>query len=385
MRRTVAGVLPEGWDGQLLKQVANVVRGSSPRPAGSPLLFDGDHLPWVTVADITRNDNRYLTSTKSKLTELGAESTRITHPGTLMLTNSGATLGVPKISKLKSGANDGIAMLLDLDGVDTEYLYYFLLSKTRYFREVLAPGVGQPNLNTEIIGDFPVPVPPLKEQHRIAKILSTWDEAIAITEKLLAKSEQQKKALMQQLLTGKKRLPGFEGEWDEVPLGDVVNIGKGKALSSKDLKCGPYPVVAGGKKSPYKHAIFTHENAITVSASGAYAGYVAYHAYKFWASDCSVVEASERTDIRFIGHLLRWNQNRIYALQSGGAQPHVYPKDLQLMRIYLPRIDEQIAIADVLNKTGFEAALLSEGVSRLNEEKKALRDCSEFCVTVISR
>ncbi|SFR50561.1 type I restriction enzyme, S subunit [Pseudidiomarina maritima] len=226
VHKTVAGVLPDEWRGSLIKHVCKVVRGSSPRPAGSPLYFNGNFLPWATVADLTCSDDMYLTSTKSMLTEAGSERTRITDPGTLMLTNSGATLGVPKISSIRCGANDGIAMLLDLDGIATEFAYYYLYSKTQYFRVVIAPGVGQPNLNTELIGDFPIPVPPLPEQKKIAQILSTWDKAITTTEQLLANSQQQKKALMHQLLTGKNRLLDnngvrFSGEWKTHKFGNL--------------------------------------------------------------------------------------------------------------------------------------------------------------------
>lgn len=227
VRKTIAGVLPDEWKGTLIKNICRVVRGSSPRPAGSPLFFDGNFLPWATVADLTNSDEMYLTSTKSMLTEAGAERTRITDPGTLMLTNSGATLGVPKISSIRCGANDGIAMLLELDGIETEYAYYYLASKTQYFRDVIAPGVGQPNLNTDLIGDFPIPMPPLAEQKKIAHILSTWDKAIATTELLLANSQQQKKALMQQLLTGEKRLAGFKQAWSKVKVSKMGSISSG--------------------------------------------------------------------------------------------------------------------------------------------------------------
>ena len=244
VHNTVAGILPTDWSASLLKNVCQVVRGSSPRPAGSPLYFNGDYLPWATVADLTCNDEMYLLSTKTMLTEAGAQRTRITEPGTLMLTNSGATLGVPKISKIRCGANDGIAMLLKLNGIATKFAYFYLSSKTQYFREILAPGVGQPNLNTEIIGDLGIPVPPLPEQRKIAQILSTWDRGIATTEKLIDASKQQKKALMQQLLTGKKRLvdpetgKAFEGEWEDTYLSNIASIKKGKALSAKNLVAG---------------------------------------------------------------------------------------------------------------------------------------------------
>lgn len=100
-------------------------------------------------------------------------------------------------------------------------------------------------------------------------------------------------------------------------------ITKGKALSSKDLIDGDYPVIAGGKSSP-NHSDFTHENVITVSASGAYAGYVAYHPYKLWASDCSVVTRKTISHICFIYRLMSYMRSKIYSLQSGGAQLMLY-------------------------------------------------------------
>lgn len=214
--------------------------------------------------------------------------------------------------------------------------------------------------------------PPLPEQTKIAQILSTWDKAIATTEKLIGNSQQQKKALMQSLLTGKKRLPGFEGEWVYSVLSDVTIIKKGKALSSRDLKQGLYPVIAGGKSSPYSHADFTHENVITVSASGAYAGYVAFYKYKIWASDCSVIQAKKNIAIEFIFQFLLLKQNEIYSLQSGGAQPHIYPKDLEALSVNVPPLPEQQKIAAVLTAADNEIELLQKKLAFLKQEKAAL-------------
>jgi len=222
-----------------------------------------------------------------------------------------------------------------------------------------------------------IPVPPLPEQNKIAQILSTWDKAITTTEQLLTNGQQQKKALMQQLLTGKKRLMDkngvrFSGEWRHGHLSDLGKITKGKALSSKDLIDGDYPVIAGGKSSPYNHRDYTHENVITVSASGAYAGYVAYHPYKLWASDCSVVMGKPNSNIGFIYQLMSHMQSKIYSLQSGGAQPHVYPKDLEVLRVSIPPIDEQKKIAAVLSTADQEISALQQKLDALKQEKKAL-------------
>lgn len=254
---------------------------------------------------------------------------------------------------------------------DDAFIYYALALRARHIA-MLAGKQAVPIINKSMFSDQPILTPPLPEQKKIAQILSTWDQAITATERLLENSQQRKKGLMQQLLTGKKRLPGFEGEWEEGHLKDITAISKGKALSSKDLEDGVFPVVAGGKTSPYTHKTYTHDHAITVSASGAYAGYVAYHEYKFWASDCSVVEATDRSVIEFLYHLMTWNQKRIYALQSGGAQPHVYPKDLHALRVLIPPKSEQKAIADVLTVAGREIGMLKSKIDFLRNEKKAL-------------
>ena len=236
----------------------------------------------------------------------------------------------------------------------------------------LQGGMAQKHLNVGAYQVLKIKLPPLSEQKKIAQILSIWDQAIATTERLLDLARLQKKALMQQLLTGKKRFPGFEGEWLAGHLSDIAKIGKGKALSSRDLLEGDYPVIAGGKTSPYSHRNFTHENAITVSASGAYAGYVSYHPYKIWASDCSVVTAKKNADTLFLFQLLTVLQNKIYSLQSGGAQPHIYPKDLESLKVAIPPLEEQKEIAAVLTTADQEIETLQSQLDGLKQEKKAL-------------
>ena len=255
----------------------------------------------------------------------------------------------------------------------------YVFQSNRFRQEVVRLGQGavRANIGQKDLSKVELPVPPRSEQKKIAQILSTWDKAITTTEQLLANSQQQKKALMQQLLTGKKRLLDdngvrFSGRWEHGVLSDLGKIAKGKALSSKDLIEGKYPVVAGGKVSPYNHNQYTHENVITVSASGAYAGYVAYHPYKLWASDCSVVVNKPTADISFIYQLMTYLQTRIYSLQSGGAQPHVYPKDLDCLKVRIPPLEEQQRISQVLSQSDCSIDSLKQKLEALKQEKKAL-------------
>jgi type I restriction enzyme S subunit len=300
----------------------------------------------------------------------------------IVIARVGANLGmVCKVSGLNGMANMANAIIIknkSAKNASSDFYTYFLLSpfgKSQIYAG--AAGGAQGVFNTKLTQEISVPVPPLPEQKKIAKILSTWDKAITTTEQLLANSQQQKKALMQQLLTGKKRLLDkngvrFSGEWKNGHLSDLGKITKGKALSSKDLIVGNYPVIAGGKSSPYNHRDYTHENVITVSASGAYAGYVAYHPYKLWASDCSVVIAKANSDIFFIYQLMTHMQTKIYSLQSGGAQPHVYPKDLEVLRVSIPPIGEQQKVAAVLSIADRDITALQQKLDALKQEKKAL-------------
>lgn len=192
--------IPQGWTLTRIGEVCEVVRGASPRPAGDPRYFDGDYLPWITVAEVTSAYGMHLEKTKSFLTEEGAKFTRTIPPNTLILTNSGATLGVPKITKIKAGANDGIAMLLNPAGVTNEYLYFVLESRTDYFRNHLAPGNGQPNLNTDLIKEEPLLLPSISEQSRIADLGVLWNKSIEDTERLIAAKEQRHRALLIRLL-----------------------------------------------------------------------------------------------------------------------------------------------------------------------------------------
>ena len=135
--------------------------------------------------------------------------------GTLLLTNSGATLGVPKILNIDTTINDGIAAFLNLSNkLNIKFAYYSLKSKTKYFLQVAALGMGQPNLNTDIIGNTYVTIPPKYEQQKIVDFLDVKcaeiDDIIADKKKQLETLKQYKKSLIYEYVTGKKEVPDNE-------------------------------------------------------------------------------------------------------------------------------------------------------------------------------
>ena len=259
--------------------------------------------------------------------------------------------------------------------LDLTFLRY--LSETKYFQETCfhsSIGVHVEKMVFKLDRWFKweFNFPPQKEQKKITRILTTWDAAITCTQELLENSKQQKKTLMQQLLTGGRRLPGFHSAWEMCALSQLAHIEKGKALNGDQVVPGQFPVIAGGQKSPYSHNVFTHQNAITISASGAYAGFIAYHKEKFWGSDCSIIQSKSGVDILFLFFSLLINQKSIYLLQRGGAQPHVYPNDIALLTIPAPPLDEQKAIAKVLSAADALIAQYEGKLAHLQKQKKAL-------------
>ena len=174
--------IPESWEWVKLGDIADIVRGGSPRPAGSPEFYNGS-IPFLKVADLTKDDTMYVNTYTATIKEAGLKKTREVESDTLLLTNSGATLGVPKICTFRTTFNDGIAAFLYLLDDLKPYLYWFLCSKTDAFRNI-NQGTAQPNLNTDIIKSTLFPMPPLEEQRRI----------ISKIEELLPKVEEYGKA-----------------------------------------------------------------------------------------------------------------------------------------------------------------------------------------------
>ncbi|OGP81907.1 MAG: hypothetical protein A2V87_02670 [Deltaproteobacteria bacterium RBG_16_58_17] len=221
----------------------------------------------------------------------------------------------------------------------------------------LGGGVG--NLNVDIVRKYPIILPPLPEQRTIAAALSDVDALIGALDKLIAKKRDLKQATMQQLLTGQTRLPGFSKAWEEKRLGNVVEIRKGQLITEKDSAPGSIPVIAGGKKPAYFHNLANRTGkTVTVSASGANAGYVAFFDIPLFASDCSTISEGSDYSIEFIFFQLLLRQDIIYKRQTGEAQPHIHPVDLMPIEIGVPNLLEQIAIAAVLSDMDAEIAAL---------------------------
>lgn len=235
-------------------------------------------------------------------------------------------------------------------------------------------GGAQPSLNRNYIYPIPLPIPPLLEQERVATIIGTWNRAIAATEVLIAQSETQKKALMQQLLTGKRRLPGFEGDWREVNLGDVVSLWKGKQKGRAELTSdGPIPVINGGvSASGYTEESNAPAGTITISEGGNSCGYVALQGGPFWCGGHCYALLKPKMEINFLFAQLKHSQRQIMRLRVGSGLPNIQKKDLSQLKLLLPSVEEQKAIGELFSACDFGLSQLQTKLQTLKTEKAAL-------------
>lgn len=234
-------------------------------------------------------------------------------------------------------------------------------------------GQSKPGLNLKNLRDFLIALPPATERQLIANALDDSDALISSLDQLIAKKRDIQQATMQQLLTGQRRLPGFSGKWEVKRLGEVVEIQKGQLITEKLATPGAIPVIAGGKKPAYSHNTANRSGKnITISASGASAGYVALFETPIFASDCSTIGESDKYEVTFVYYVLRARQEEIYKAQTGGAQPHIHPVDLYPLVIAWPDKAEQTAITTILSDMDTELATLEARRDKAHQLKQGM-------------
>lgn len=253
-----------------------------------------------------------------------------------------------------------------------------------HFRKVAKRAVAQCSISQQDVKSLKFPLPPLPEQKKIAQILSTWDQAITATERLLANSQQRKKGLMQQLLTGKKRLPGFEGDFKEITLNAAATITMGtspKSAAYNSIGDG-LPLLQGnadieGRRS--KPRVYTSEitkacqpDDILLSVR-APVGSVAIsnHEACIGRGICAI-KAKNKNDQEFLYQWMLWYEPRWASLSQGSTFESVNSSDIKNLKIKLPEPGEQRAISNVLSVADRESELLESKLDQLKNEKKAL-------------
>jgi type I restriction enzyme S subunit len=232
-------MVPNGWSLKLISDTSKVITGNT--PSTKIREYYGGNIPFVSPADL--GGSKHISVATKKLTVEGFKKARSIRAGSTLFTCIGSTIGKLGMSATEVATNQQINAVVPYDKFDDDFIYYQLELRAVFIAK-LAGTQAVPIINKTTFESQSLLVPDsLPEQRKIAKILSTWDKAISTTERLIDNSKQQKKALMQQLLTGahtqRKRLlddsgKPFEGEWEEVKLGDLFSLLK-SGLSRKLL------------------------------------------------------------------------------------------------------------------------------------------------------
>ncbi|EKM26834.1 restriction endonuclease subunit S [Vibrio sp. HENC-03] len=323
----------------------------------------------------------------------------------------GSTLFVPSHDRYLHNQRLGLIQIKDKNGICPEFLY--LTYNSPYVRKQIAEqstGTKVKHTSPDKLKSVICLLPPLPEQRKIAQILSTWDRGIATTEKLIDASKQQKKALMQQLLTGKKRLvdpetgKAFEGEWEEVRLIDTVSKEKysftggpfGSDLKSSDYTENGVRIIQlqniGDGTFHNSYQIFTSQEKadelvscnifpddIIISKMGdpvARATLIPHiHQRYLMASDgIRLAIDKSKYNNRFILETINYREfrNNALAKSTGSTRRRIGLTDLKNIKFRVPELIEQQKIASVLTAADKEIELLEAKLAHFKQEKKAL-------------
>jgi len=190
--------IPQEWDFITFSDIASIKRGASPRPIEDPRYF-GKGRGWIRIGDVS-NSYKYLVKTTDYLSELGESKSVPVNEGDLIMSIA-ATVGKPIILKMKACIHDGFVTFSNLSSdINTEFLFY-LLTKIENKLKSLGQHGTQSNLNADLVSRITFAKPTLKEQQKIASILSNVDSLINQTQKIIEQTQRLKKGLMQKLLT----------------------------------------------------------------------------------------------------------------------------------------------------------------------------------------
>ena len=262
----------------------------------------------------------------------------IARAGDYVLAMTGATIG--KIGRIEHGEayiNQRVLLFKPRPIVDKEYLYYVLLQYdfAQYIISHVDSESAQPNISTGTIGKYQIILPTIEVQKKIGAVLRAYDEKREINRKINDNLQQQAFALFENMFKG--LFPSDNGR-----VGDHIVPRRGKSLLSKNAIAGDVPVVAGGlEPSTYHNTANTVPPVITISASGANAGFVNLWSIPVWSSDSTFIDATMTDAMYFWFVLLKKRQQEIYDAQTGSAQPHIYPQhiaDLPLGEVAAPKI-----------------------------------------------
>ena len=396
-QRTFLGIAPKSWGKSRIDKICRLSSGSTPR-RDAVENFAGDIL-WVTSGELKR---RTIEDTREKISETAVVNSHleIYDPGTVVIAIYGLEAagirGTVSIIGKQCTISQACMAFTEFKGIDNEFFYYWYLNNGQVIGLRYAQGTKQQNLSTDIVGSFPICFPSQGEQQKIAAILTTQDKVIELKEKRLAEKQRQKKYLMQQLLTGKKRLPGFSGKWIRIRIGNShytkIDYDSLTNNTNKDFEF-EYITLENVSNGFLKETIHcTFETAPSRARRVVHKDDILYGTVRpnlhshLLAGEllegmvCStgfcVIQCNPSHLLPYFLYsaiFLEDIDRQAKRIMSGSNYPAISNSDVKNMKIDIPcNIKEQEAITSVLSAADREINLLRQDIEQEKQKKKAL-------------
>lgn len=378
--------IPDGWSVKKLGEIGTFVSGGTPDTEKAEY-WNGD-IVWLTPSEITKLKTRFVSDSERKITKLGLKnSSAVLLPKNSLIICTRATIGDCCINTKEVSTNQGFKNLIPNNNC-TDFLYYLIsIHKSDLIRR--ACGSTFLEISKHDIEKLKYVFPPLAEQEKIAEILSCWDEGIEKLSALIEKKKLQKKALMQQLLTAKIRLPGFTDPWNVKKLGEISLLFSGgtpskeeplywtnghiKWLSARYIEDNKvigwdYITEEGLEKSSAK---LTYANDI-ILVTRVSVGKIYFCKESYAVNQDLTVIRSKNVNSKFLFFLIKNKQALILEKSQGLAIKGITKEELSNMSFPIPPLAEQEKIADILSKADEEIELLNKKREAFKLEKKGL-------------
>lgn len=369
-----------------LGEIAKIYSGGTPSRS-NPSYWDGD-IPWIKTTQI---QNGLITNDEVDewITEDGLKnsSAKIVPKGTILMAmyGQGKTRGQVAILGIDAAINQACAAIQLKDGISRDFIYQQLLFHYNSIRGLSNTG-GQQNLSAELLRETSLSLPSYHEQITIANLLLIWDSAIEILDQLILAKQEQRKGLMQQLLSGKRRFPGFTRPWQEVSLGEVFS--NRTEAGRTDL---PLVSITGNEGVVFRDGLDRKD---TSSADKSKylricPGDIGYNTMRMWqgvsglskiegivSPAYTIVTPDESLDPEFMALLFKYPPivHLFYRYSQGLVSDtwNLKFRHFSEIRVRLPEKKEQEAIAAVFRPVDKELSLLRQQLEAFKEQKKGL-------------
>jgi type I restriction enzyme S subunit len=344
--------IPDGWQ---LKKLADICNKEKSDVSANTLDFNNGGYPIYGASGFIKNIDFY----RQKKNYIS-------------IIKDGAGVGRLTLHRAQTSVLGTLDILHENENSHLMFLY-FLLQIIDFKKYMVGSTI--PHIYFKDYKKEKIMVPSLPEQNRIVAVLETWDKSIEKLNKKIEIKKQIKKGLMQDLLTGKKRLSGFNEEWKFRLLKNSALIQKGEQLNIEHMKGGEFPVVNGGiMESGFTNTKNVDKNTITISEGGNSCGFVNYITKDFWlGGHCYAVYEYKDINKMFLYFLLKLNQTRLMSLRVGSGLPNIQLKSLNNFKLNIPiDIKEQNAIAEILITADKEITELKKKLSIIKNQKKYL-------------